>query len=247
MVINARKTLLFSSVTLLVIVAVILLWNFHVFNVKQGCGGLSDQAIADLESNSERGSADSALKLFFYYTEDCSCCDEEALKWLRRAAELGHARGKFILYKTLISTGDNKNRSEAILNLGQSANLGYIYAVSEIGHIFLEGKVVEKDRIKAEEWYKKASLQGDPHSIKALTELLIEKADRTSLINAYAWSLVLDKKYQSDPLYGKVAIEQQNNIVIKARECKFDVVSIISESNTLTKQLDIQMEKLGAY
>jgi len=86
---------------------------------------------------------------------------DEAVRDLRRAAEMGHPKAQnhlAVCYK--LGRGVPKNDSSAVKWLHQAAEQGEVDAQYNLGIAYMEGTGVGKNEAKALEWYKKAALQG---------------------------------------------------------------------------------------
>ena len=86
---------------------------------------------------------------------------DEAVRYLRRAAEMGHAKAQnhlAVCYK--LGRGVPRNDSSAVKWLHQAAEQGEADAQYNLGIVYMEGTGVAKNESTAIEWYKKAALQG---------------------------------------------------------------------------------------
>jgi TPR repeat protein len=90
---------------------------------------------------------------------------DNAVKWFRKAAEQGYARGENgmgICYANGLSV--NKDEVEALKWYRKAAEQGYVRAQLWLGLCYETGKGVSKDDVEAFRWYRKAAEQGDPQS-----------------------------------------------------------------------------------
>ena len=87
---------------------------------------------------------------------------EEAVKWYRKAAEMGHATSQYNLgycYKN--GHGVTKDYSEAVKWYRKAAEQGQANAQYNLGYCYENGQGVTKDVAEAVKWYRKAAEQGD--------------------------------------------------------------------------------------
>ena len=101
----------------------------------------------------------------------------EAVKWYRKAANLGHADAQNdlgVCYHN--GNGVTKDLIEAVKWFRKAADQGLAYAQYSLGYCYQNGQGVEKDLTVAEQWYSKAAAQGDEDAQEALEELQAAKA-----------------------------------------------------------------------
>ena len=85
----------------------------------------------------------------------------EGVRWLRKAAEQGHAKAQFSLGITYQrGLGVEENSSEAVKWWLKAAELGDAKAQFYAGHAYEEGFGIGKDVAEAMRWYRKAAEQG---------------------------------------------------------------------------------------
>ncbi|MBR5333801.1 MAG: toll/interleukin-1 receptor domain-containing protein, partial [Alistipes sp.] len=86
---------------------------------------------------------------------------EEAVKWYRKAAEMGHATSQYNLgYCYENGHGVTKDYSEAVKWYRKAAEQGHANAQCSLGYCYNCGQGVTKDLIEAVKWYRKAAEQG---------------------------------------------------------------------------------------
>lgn len=86
----------------------------------------------------------------------------EAVKWYKKAAELGHAESQFCLgYCYEKEIGVFNDLSESVKWYKKAAEQGYAEAQWRIGMFYEEGVGVSKDYSEAIKWYKKSAEQGN--------------------------------------------------------------------------------------
>jgi TPR repeat protein len=91
--------------------------------------------------------------------------DEEAVKWLRYAAEQGHAEAQFALGTSILyGKGVSKDEQEAVKWYRKAAEQGHVIALLSLGKIYYMGEIVVLDYIKACMWYNLAAESGDIYS-----------------------------------------------------------------------------------
>ena len=127
----------------------------------------------DQESKAENGSPEAQYGLaLHYYSEDDSQSMEEAVKWLHKAAEQGHADAQYVLGTCYCSgKGVPVDRTEAIRWWMKAAEQGDAMAQYMLGDAFAHGEGVPENYVEAIEWYEKAAEQGDEQAAKALQRM----------------------------------------------------------------------------
>ena len=89
----------------------------------------------------------------------------EAVKWFRKAAEMGDASGQWhlgICYSN--GFGVTKDESEGVKWYRKSAEQGFVHAQYCMGNAYYHAWGVTKDYVEAVKWYSKAAEQGDAPS-----------------------------------------------------------------------------------
>ena len=87
-----------------------------------------------------------------------------AVKWARKAAELGNSRGQFRLgYCYYSGEGVTQDYAEATKWFRKAADQGYVYAQYNLGLCYYYSRGVTQDYAEATKWWRKAADQG--HSI----------------------------------------------------------------------------------
>ena len=85
-----------------------------------------------------------------------------AVKWARKAAELGNSRGQFRLgYCYDAGHGVTQDYAEAVKWYRKSAEQGYDWAQNNLGYCYETGHGVAQDYAEAVKWYRKAADQGN--------------------------------------------------------------------------------------
>ena len=102
--------------------------------------------------------SDDALNADYFFTRGKYYKDQqsypEAAKWLRRAAELGHAGAQNSLGVLHFSgLGVPQDYDEALKWIRRAADQGYAFAQRNVGYSYHTGKGVAQDYAEAEKWY----------------------------------------------------------------------------------------------
>ena len=94
--------------------------------------------------------------------------EEEALYWVRRAAELGHAQAQYELARCYMLVGGRGDVKQAFAWLHKAAAEGHPAAQFELGWFYLVGVGAKTDEKQAVLWFVKAASQGyaSTHSIR---------------------------------------------------------------------------------
>lgn len=85
-----------------------------------------------------------------------------AVKWARKAADLGNSQGQFrlgVCYDN--GRGVPQDYAEAVKWLRKAAEQGHAKAQSDLGFFYESGRGVTQDYAEALKWYRKAVKQGD--------------------------------------------------------------------------------------
>ncbi len=102
----------------------------------------------------------------------------EAFKYLKKAAEQGHAEAQYLLGKCYFNgQGVTEDRIEAGKWTRKAAEQGYVDAQYLLGECYSLGKGVTKDLTEATKWYRKAAEQGNDNAKRKLEELAVPEED----------------------------------------------------------------------
>jgi TPR repeat protein len=83
---------------------------------------------------------------------------EEATKWIRRAAEQGHTEAEALLGdRNVMGIGTPVNYWEAVKWLRRAAEKGVPYSQRDLGSMYEDGQGVEQDYVSAYKWYELAA------------------------------------------------------------------------------------------
>lgn len=119
----------------------------------------------------EDTSADSAylLGIMSFKGEGVKADKAEGVRWLRRAADMGHVRAQSNL-GMLYDKGDGVplDQKEAAVWYRKAADKGDAQSQFNLGLMYTNGEGVAKDRTEAVKWLKKAARQGHPNARKLL-------------------------------------------------------------------------------
>lgn len=87
----------------------------------------------------------------------------ESVRWYKKAADLGDARG-MLNYGWCLETGTgiNMDKEQAVSYYHKAAELGNGTAANNLGNCYKKGIGVEKNLTESFEWYKKAAELGNP-------------------------------------------------------------------------------------
>ena len=97
---------------------------------------------------------------------------QQALEWLKKAAQDGMAQAQYRLGKMLYQ-GDfvPKDVAQAIEWLRKAAIQGHPYAQYALGQFFLSGEDVPRDPQTASKWFREAANQGNQYAEQALARM----------------------------------------------------------------------------
>jgi len=124
----------------------------------------------------------------------------EAVRWFRKAADLGYAKGMFALGTSYADgTGVNPSEAEAVRWLAKAAELGDTDAMVNMGFYHTRGGVVHKDDAEALRWYRLAADKGNP---VAMFTLGIKYHEGENGLSKNATEAVKWEKMAADKGYG---------------------------------------------
>lgn len=110
------------------------------------------------------------IGVMYYRGEGVKQDKKEAARWLRKAAEQGHAKSQFLLSAMYFSgDGIDQNIPEAVKWIQSSARKGLDEAQFRLGMMYVNGDNVEKNRAEGVKWLKKAAKQGHGKARKLLS------------------------------------------------------------------------------
>ena len=124
-------------------------------------------ATAALIQQAEAGDADAANTVGFQYGNGLSVMqnDAEALKWYRKAAELGSEEGMYHLAGVYENGyGVKQDYQAAIKWYRKAAEHGHVPAHHSLARLYEQGQGVPKDLKQSAEWRRKGeALETNPH------------------------------------------------------------------------------------
>ena len=140
-------------------------------------------------------------------TED----DEEAVRWYRRAAEQGYARGQSALgFMYAHGEGVPEDDIEAVRWYRFAAEQGWVNAQYNLGLMYADGEGVPEDDEEAVRWYRLAADQG---YASAQTNLGLMYANGEGvpedLVLAYMWYNLSAGQGNSYARWYKIIVEQR--------------------------------------
>lgn len=99
---------------------------------------------------------------YFFGRNGCRQDDAEAVKWYRKAAELGNSTAQRHLgYMYANGRGVSQNDAEAVKLYRKAIKQGNVTAQTNLGYMYAEGRGVPQSNAEALKWYRKAAEQGD--------------------------------------------------------------------------------------
>jgi len=103
-----------------------------------------------------------SLGLAYYYGKGVLKDYAEAVKWIRKAAEQGHAHAQYSLgYAYDKGKGVLKDYAEAVKWFRRAAEQGNVGAQYTLGNAYLSGEGVGKDQVEGVQWLRKAAEKGN--------------------------------------------------------------------------------------
>ena len=129
--------------------------------------------LMDLKSNADSGDVSAQFELSRRYLngDGLEQNDDEALRWLRMAAEGGLPRAQAGLgWMYAAGRGVKKDETLSFSWYERSAVAGFPVAQWMLGRCYENGIGVAKDRELARQWYEKAAAQGNEKAKKRLQD-----------------------------------------------------------------------------
>lgn len=176
---------------------------------------LSEEDRTKLMTQAEKGDAEAAFRLAFYY-ELCTPDRRQGMFWLKKAAALGHAGGQYNLAFFMWNLPEFKDDRRAVYWFQQAAQQGFPPAQHQLGEAYKLGRGIKRDYAKAKEWYEKAALSGDTSAMEELAELCqTTKYGEADLVTAYVWLSLAGKLIHPDSVAGRQISDQKKRISVK--------------------------------
>jgi hypothetical protein len=157
--------------------------------------------VKDLVVKANNGDSISAEKLYLHYLYKKD--DAQALHWLRIFSKAGNAKSHYRLYSYLINMNKIELFSEAVENLKLSAKEGYPVAMWEYWHLYSSRRIADTNKEEAEKWLELAASAFYQPAMRDVIDVKLNKGDRDSLIESYAWIKVSMAKEGTTPSIAK--------------------------------------------
>ena len=122
------------------------------------------QAIAHLTEAAERGDVGAECDLGIIYAKGVAAETPEARRWIRRAAEQGHAEAQYYLG----STSDDDEQEEAVEWLRQAGEQGHVDAQFALAWKYRGTDGVRPDAECAVTWFRRAAERGHAEAQRLL-------------------------------------------------------------------------------
>ena len=173
--------------------------------------------------------------------EACYCLTRYYLKnedqyeyWLQKAIVNDNARAQLAMYLKL-TMRTPKNTEEAIDYLRKSADQNnYTVAQNELGSLYQEGRILNRDWRQAEHWFRRGIDNGNTFSMYYLSCLLTEnRRDLKGLTEAYKWLEIAKSRTSQDSTLISRIVTQKNNIINKALKFNYDKKYLIRNAETM--------------
>ncbi len=129
------------------------------------------QSTAFFEKAAEGGDVQAMMEAALNYgnLQNPDWSSSKAKEWYQKAAEAGNDEAKVILAKyNLRDYGNTNNKKLGFQQLKDYAAQGNTFAMYELGEAYYAGHYVEKDRMEAAKWYRKAAEAGNAKAMNAM-------------------------------------------------------------------------------
>jgi TPR repeat protein len=142
----------------------------------------------------------------------------EADKWLRASADSGYPRGQFILaMKTSASCGlTTRECPEAVSLLRRAADQDLAVAQFMLGQYYLEGRVVNEDRVAAFYAFQRAASLGHAAAARQLGLAYRDGSlVAVNLVESYKWFVIAVRRYdvsESNALNVNAYVENRDDV-----------------------------------
>jgi TPR repeat protein len=166
------------------------------------------QAADWFRKGAEKGSAKAQLNLGKYLLDEKAGGSgdlnqdqmrEQGLQWIKKAADQGLPEAG-VSYGRILYLGDHghpQDYKQAFVYLEPAARFGLAEAQNILGSIYQNGSGTPIDDVAAEQWYRKAALQGHLRAQSNLGMLLGPLVEnKKTRIEALAWLLMASEKEQ---------------------------------------------------
>ena len=229
---------------------VILAWFLLVIVMPEPHGlGLGKTEVGQLTKRAKEGSGEACWCLSLYYMKD----DEQALYWLKKGVTYGNSSAQYHMYSILANKNPDK-AVDALELLKKSAIQDNVYAQNELGDLYRDGKIVERNWDQAEYFYRQAGRNGYKPAMYNLAKLLTEKSSKkATLVEAYKWSVIALFLSHEKSVFADDLRKQMDLIIEKAAKLQYEKRSLVStaesmaaEEGKLIRHVDDLPDYLGA-
>jgi TPR repeat protein len=189
--------------------------------VSANCGQafhLSDKEIQALVAKASDGDANAAYRMWNFHSMS-SQNEQEADKWLRTAARLGHPEAQRWLAYEIKDCGEpprtfGKTPRAAVESLLQSASRTSGTAADDLGEAFRDGYLKSHDRLaKARQAFFLAAAQHNTSSWQSLAEMLYNgEGGPADPVRAYYFIVLSSQCIHPDSITGKLLWELRYKI-----------------------------------
>lgn len=221
------------SVIIIFVIFIAICIYLHKFD---DYGGLpfNKNQLSLITQKANNGDAKACWCLSIYYYDD----DTTAQNWLRKSAEYGYPEAQYDMYSNLIHASFGQE-IEALEWLKKAADNNHVFALSELGKLYREGKIVKQDSKESEYWYRKSANNGLIGAMLYLSKFLSEHYDSKSvIIEAYSWAVVAQLRCPPSSSYANEARKQQEIIIKKVKTLGFDKDNFVRESKPIIKKME---------
>jgi hypothetical protein len=188
--------------------------------------------VNELIVKANRGDNISAEKLYLHYLHKKD--DDQALHWLRIFSKSGDAKSHYRLYSFLINLNKREFFSEAVENVRLSAKEGYPVAMWEYWHLYSSHRIADSNKEEAEKWLALAASAFYQPAMRDVIDVKLNKGDKASLIESYAWIKVSMAKEGTTPNIAKEIAARVNTVKMRA------IAAGMSDSELETKANSIK-------
>lgn len=210
------------------------------------------------EAESGDVNAEFALGLCYFWGRGVAQSDEDAIKWLSKAAEKEHVRAMHLL-GAMYFNGKNKNETKAFAYLQKAADLNDLPSMPFLAECFFDGVGTNKNQKEAFKWYLKSAEAGDINSqrmVGLIYKYNFDKGFETngnklevdgveqSLEKAEYWFDQASKKDDEFSLEELVSIKIENRKEIDAFKILWEKVK---ENKTASCRIFAELNSTGRY
>jgi hypothetical protein len=199
---------------------------------------LNNKDVPVLEKKADAGDIEAIKCLRVHFTRIDFA---KQVKYARMGSKLTDAESQYSLFMFLRNSKIAKERKEGLLALKSAAEHNYILAQVTLADCYRIGESVKKNILLAEKWYRKASLLGYYHAMRALVNVIKSRANNIqALREAYGWTVIIVDRTTSKvaPSYVDLILELRKEILIKA-------TALGTDKNEFVKDAEIWAETIG--